>query len=333
MATNVLAGFTDATSTDAIQSFYDKLLLVRGQIDLIHNMPMSKKPLSRRSGITMIFRRYTALPLATTTLTEGVNPSGRAKTKTDIAATIVLFGDFIEDTDFLIATQPEAVQTENVELLGQQMGETIDQIDRDIYATATNTTFVNGTSTVTVSRILDRNTLDRARRSLRNNRARVFNPVILPSQKVGTGSISPSYWGLLHENAAFDLRHVEGFKKAADYQGAKVVGEIGADENGIRFLSSPNGFLLAGATGVTIAATDVQATGGFADIYSIFVVGKDAVASINLQGNGGVITHAFGTSGVADPLNLRQTTGWKKYYQNVVLNQAFMEEIQCPVSL
>ena len=333
MATNVTTGFTDATSSDAIQSFYNKLLLVRGQIDLIHNMPMAKKPLARRQGLTMIFRRYEALPLATTTLTEGVNPSGRAKTKTDLSAVIRLFGDFIEDTDLLIATQPEAVQTENVELLGQQMGETIDEIDRDLYATATNITFANGTTTLTVTEIIDRNDLDRARRSLRNNRARVFSPMIMPSQKVGTGSISPSYWGLVHENVGFDLRHIEGFKKAADYQGAKVTGEIGADENGIRFMSSPNGFLLAGATGVTAAATDVQNTGGFADIYSIFVVGKDAVGAINLAMNGGVITHAFGTSGVADPLNLRQTTGWKKYYTNIVLNQNFMQEIQVAVSL
>ena len=333
MATNILSGFTDANSVDAIQSFYNKLLLIRGTYELIHNMPMAKKPLARRSGITMMFRRYTALGLATTTLTEGVNPSGRAKAKTDISATIVLYGDFIEDTDFLIATQPEAVQTENVELLGQQMGETIDQVDRDVYATATNITYANGSSTVTVSQIIDRNDLDRARRRLRNGNAKFFSPQILPSQKVGTGSIAPSYWGLCHEDLAFDLRHVDGFKKAADYQGAKVAGEFGADENGIRFLSSSNGFVLAGVSGTTIAATDVQNTSSFADIYSLFVVGKDAVGAINLAGNGGVITHAFGTSGVADPLNLRQTTGWKKYYVNVVLNQAFMEEIQCAASL
>ena len=333
MATNISTSFTDANSNDAIQSFYNKLLLVRGTYELIHNMPMSKKPLSQRSGKTMMFRRYTALSLATTTLTEGVNPSGRAKSKTDVSATIVLYGDFIEDTDFLLKTQPEAVQTENVELLGQQMGETIDQIDRDIYATASNITYSNGSSTVTVSQIIDRNDLDRARRSLRNNKARVFAPMILPSQKVGTGSIMPSYWGLCHEDLAFDLRHVEGFKKAADYQGAKVAGEFGADENGIRFLASPNGFILAGASTVTIAATDLKNTSSFLDLYSLFIVGKDAVGSINLAGNGGIVTHGFGSSGVADPLDLRQTTGWKKYYVNVVLNQAFMQEVLAAASL
>lgn len=337
MATNLSTAFTDSTSSDAIQSFFDTLLLVRGTIDLIHTIPMTKKSLKQRSGKTMIWRRYERLDLATSTLTEGINPSSRSKTKTDVSATIAPYGDYIEDTDFLILTQPEAVQTENTELLGQQMGETFDQIARDRYATATNIVYPNGSSTVTVTQIVDKNDLDRIYRLVRNNRAKTFVPQMMASQKIGSGSIMPAYWGLCHEDNAFDLRHCDDFVLASDYgsgNGASVVKEIGADKNGIRYLSSPNGYVLAGATGTTAAATDVQNTGGFADIYSLFVVGRDAVASVDLAGgNGGVIRHGFGTSGVADPLNRRMTTGWAKYYVDVVLNQSFFAELQCCASL
>ena len=336
MGTSLSTAFTDGTSSDAIQSFFDKLLLVRGTYDLIHTIPMVKKSLAQRNGKTMIWRRYDTLALATTTLTEGTNPAARAKTKTDVSATIALYGDYIEDTDFLVNTQPEAVATENVELQGQQMGETFDQIARDRYATATNIVYANGTSTVTVSQILDRNDLDRIYRLVRVNKAKTFSPAMMASQVEGTGSVMPSYWGLADERVAFDLRHVDGFVSCADYgnYGKKVVGEIGSDKNGIRFLCSPNGYYLAGASGTTIAATDVKNTSSYADIYSLFVVGMNAVASVNLEGsNGGVIRHGFGTSGVADALDLRQTTGWKKYYVDVVLNQAFFGELQCAVSL
>ena len=192
MATNETASFTDTTSSDAIQSIFDRILLIRGTYHLIHNMPMKKKPLAQRNGKTIIFRRYDTLALATTALTEGMNPSGRAKTRTDISALIAIYGDFIEDTNLLITSQPEAVKAENVELLGQQMGETIDQIDRDLYATATQTVFSNGSALNGVTSVPDRNDTDRLHRLMKNNKAKEFVPMIMSSQKIGASSIMPS---------------------------------------------------------------------------------------------------------------------------------------------
>ena len=92
--------------------------------------------------------------------------------------------------------------------------------------------------------------------------------------------------------------------------------------------------MLPGATGVTIAATDVINTGGFADIYSIFIVGRDFGGGVSLSGdNGKVITKVLGSAGTGDPLEMRQTVGWKKYDARVILNQSFAQEIQCAASL
>lgn len=94
MSIHKTTAFTDGTSSDATQSFFDTLLLIRGVYELIHQVPVFQKNLSRRSGKTMIWRRYESLALATTALTEGENPAGRTKSKTDVAATIAPFGDF-----------------------------------------------------------------------------------------------------------------------------------------------------------------------------------------------------------------------------------------------
>lgn len=336
MATNVTTSFTDGTSSDATQSIFNTLLLVRGTYALIHQVPVKKYNLARRQGKTMIWRRYSALSLATTALTEGLNPEGRTKSKTDVAATIQQYGDFIEDTDMVIDTQPDAQSAENVELLGQQMGETFDQLYRDIFATATNIVYTSGTSTVTVDQIVDRNDLDRAYRLLRVNKARTFSPMIMAGQNVGTGPVMPSYWAMCDERVAFDLRHVEGFLLPSEYaqKTGVLAGEFGADKNGIRFLASPNGYYLAGATGTTIASTTLKNTGGYADVYSIFICGQECVGGVNLgNGNGGVIRKALGSAGTADPLDMRQTIGWKKYDTRKVLNQDFMVEIQTGVSL
>lgn len=333
---NLTTSFTDSSSSDATQSIFNTLLLVRGTYALIHQLPVKKYNLARRNGKTMIWRRYESLAVAPTPLSEGVNPAGKAKTKTDVSATIKPYGDFIEDTDMVIDTQPDPHTTENVELLGQQMGETFDQIYRDLLNSATNIVYANGTSVVTVSQIVDRNDLDRAYRLFRVNKARTFSPMIMAGQNVGTGPVMPSYWAMCDERVAFDLRHIDGFLLPSEYASKTGVlaGEFGADKNGIRFLSSPNGWVQAGATGVTIAGTDLKNTASFLDIYSIFMVGQEAVAGVNLaNGNGGIIRHGLGTSGVYDALDMRQTVGWKKYDARAILNQNFLLQLYTGVSL
>ncbi len=336
MATNQTSLFTDSSSSDATQSFFNRLLLERGVYAHVHSIPVAKKPLGMRQGKTMIFRRYTALGLATTALNEGVTPSGKQKAKTDVAVTINQYGDYIEDNDMVLMSQPDPQSVENTALLGQQFGETMDQIDRDVYAGATNIIYANGTSTVTVSQIVDKNDLDRAYRLIRNNKAVVFNPMIQASQNVGTGPVGRSYWGLLHEDVAFDVRHTSDFLRTTEYGGNAGVleGEIGSDKNGIRFLSSPNGFVLAGATGVTIASTGLKNTSSFLDVYSIFVCGQGAIGGVSLgTDNGGIIRKALGSAGTSDPIDQRATIGWKKNYNNLILNQSFFLEIQCGASL
>lgn len=336
MAANLTTAFTDGTASDATQSIFNTLLLVRGTYALIHQLPVKKYNLQRRSGKTMIWRRYEVLSLATTPLSEGLNPAGKSKTKTDVAATIQPYGDYIEDSDMVIDTQPDPHTTENVELLGQQMGESFDQIYRNLFNSATNTVFANGTSVLTTTQIVDKNDLERAYRLLRVNKARPFSPMIMAGQNIGTGPVMPSYWGMCDERLAFDLRHVDGFVLTAEYgsKGGVLAGEIGADKNGIRFLASPNGYFTTGATGVTAAGTDVKNTGGFVDVYSLFIAGMEAVGGVNLaQSNGGIIRHGLGTSGVFDALNMRATVGWKKYDARAILNQNFLCQLYTCVSL
>ena len=91
--------------------------------------------------------------------------------------------------------------------------------------------------------------------------------------------------------------------------------------------------MLAGANGTTAAGTDVQNTSSYVDVYSIFAVGQQAVAGVDLAGgNGGIIRKALGSAGTADPLNMRATVGWKQYDARAVLNQNFMAELQCCAS-
>ena len=104
MAENLTTQFTDSTSSDATQSVYNTLLLVRSTYPLIHQVPVRKYSLKQRTGKTMIFRRFEALAKAKTPLNEGAPPAGKKKTKTDVSMTIKPYGDFIDDSDMVLNT-------------------------------------------------------------------------------------------------------------------------------------------------------------------------------------------------------------------------------------
>ena len=335
MAVNQTSAFTDGTASDAWQSMANRQLLERGKYALVFNMPMRKDPFNPREGKTKIWRRYEALPLVSA-LSEGINPASRSKTKTDVAATMAIYGDVIEDTDFLVLTSKEGIAMENVALLGQQMGESIDAVDRDTWTGITTHVFSNGAAVGSVNTILDQNDLDRTFRTLRNNKARFFTPMIMASQKVGTSPIMPSFWGMTHEDVLFDLKHLPNWRWVSEYSDATgtIIGEVGADKNGIRFLSSPNGKVVLDGGGSATGA-GVKSNGGTsADLYSTFVVGEGCAYSVELSGqNGGVIVHSFGESGVSDALDMRMTTGWKKFYVSKVVNSNFGVELFSAASL
>lgn len=75
------------------QAFYDKLLLkLLVQNDFIHAKLAQKRPMPKRSGDTINFRKITKLNPSLTPLTEGVTPDGQNASVTAISATTAQYG-------------------------------------------------------------------------------------------------------------------------------------------------------------------------------------------------------------------------------------------------
>jgi len=344
MSTNITTSFTDSNNKDAWQSLVDRRLLMRGVYDHFGMMFTTKKSFKQRTGKTLMFRRYAALSKQTTALTEGVTPTPLAKTKTDVAATLQAYGAWIEDSDFLAGSLPEGT-LENVDLLAQNMGETLDELYLQEWANGTNVTYSNGSAEASVNTLTVYEDYNKALRSIRNNKAKRMTPVVAASQKVGTGSIMPGYWCLLSESMFYDIRAGSTFSSKfflpSNYgNSAAITGEGGALDIGIRLLPIPDADALTGemivegggATGGD-AAVIAESTDS-ADVHYAVIIGQEAMASVSLGiGNGGIIRKALGSAGGADPLDQRQTIGWKKYDDRVILNQAFFQTVKAAVSL
>ena len=306
---------TTTTEVDpAVSTFYDRVLLERALPFLVHEQFAQVRNIPSRSGNTIKFRRYTALTTATTPLSEGVTPAGQQLAKTDLAATVSFYGDFVHISDVVDLTVEDAVLTEASELLGEQMGETRDELMKDVLAaTASATNASNGVNAQTPTEITEAD-IKAIVKTLLGNKAKMITSVMTASTGQGTTPVRSSFWGIAHTDLINDLEDVTNFLHTSKYptQATILEAEWGATGN-VRWLVSTNAHKLASAS---------------PDTYECQIIGKNAYATTSIEG--GVaknIVKAFGSGGTSDPLNQRATSGWKVPWVARILNDNFMHTL------
>lgn len=318
-----------------VQATFNRALLARAQPKLPHGRPAQKKSLSQRSGNTMIFRRVEKLPLALSPLMEGMPPSGRSLSKSDIQCTIQQWGDFVTLTDLVEATVQHPVLREANRVLGEQAGETMDALDRDTWVAGSSVFYGGGVAgranVLGVAHKVDAAILDRIVRYLGSQNASMFTEMVESSTKQATFPIRDAYLALTTPEVYFTLDSLPGFIPVEHYAGQTRVlrGEVGAYKN-LRFIVSTQCKKWLGGGGTV--SGDVQSTGGVADVHAILVFGEDAVAEVPLEGHSlENIIKPLGAGGTGDPLDQISTSGWKHTGARVRLNESFMTRAEVSV--
>lgn len=303
----------------AVDVSYDRLLLTRAMPYQIHSKFAQKRPLAGRSGDTIKFRRYSALSTATTPLTEGVKPAGSQLAKTDLTAKVSQYGDYVEITDIIDMTVEDPVVVEAIEILGQQMGETEDEVVRDILKSTASVTLCTGGANTKTPTEVTKADIDGVVKELMGGDARMISDIITANDGVGTSPIPPSYWGLCDTGVTDDLANVTGFQSTQNYPNQRSVIEAEWGSTGrVRWLTS------------SIGSKDVNGDlAGTSDVFNMFVVGKNAYASIPLQSSAKTVVKQFGSAGTADPLDQLSTAGWKMLFVARILNDNFMNNLRC----
>jgi len=131
-----MVGYT--TLDDDTQTFYNRTLLVRAVPELVHDKFGQQKPIKMNSTRKQTFRRYNAFAINTTPLIEGVTPLGKDLSKTDVTCTLSQYGDFTTVTDVATWVSRDKVLTEAAEVLGEQAGQSVDAVWRDILVAGTS---------------------------------------------------------------------------------------------------------------------------------------------------------------------------------------------------
>lgn len=243
MATN-----TYANQTTQQKTYYNRVLLERLIPQLLFMKYGQKKPIPKKEGATVDFRRFQRLETATTPLVEGVTPTGKTMSIINLTATVSGYGDYVEHSDFIDMVGIDPFVTESMEVLGEQAAETLDEIVRDVVVAGTNVFRVNSRTTratVTSTDIIDGPTLRRVRQVMARN-----NVKTMP----GMGA----YLGIVHPDVSHDIQADSTWINANQYAGSTKIfdGEIGK-LHGVRYIETTKAPIWSGAGD---SSTDVYGT-------------------------------------------------------------------------
>lgn len=310
-----------------VNNFYDRTLLLRAVPLLVHTRWAQVRDIPRKAGTTTIkFRRYGSLAAATTPLNEGITPVGSSLSVTDITATVLQYGDFITITDVLDYQTQDPVLMEAAEILGDQMGDTLDQLTRDIITAGSNVYYAGTGHTarveVAAGELITELLVKKAVRLLKNSKARRMTKMVDATSGYGTTPLNASYIGIVHPNTTFDLKAISTFTPIEKYASTASVmeGEVGKLDE-VRFIETPNAkvFTGLGAAGI--------------DVYATLIFGSDAYGTTRISGEAMKnIVKPLGSAGTADPLDQRATSGWKATFTAKILNDAFLIRLEHAVS-
>ena len=299
-----------------MKTFYERRLIDQALPALVHDQFGDSYPIPANNGKTIEFRKYDALPKATTPLTEGVTPEGQALTVTTVTAEVHQYGGWVPLTDMVQMTTIDNNVVQATSVLASQSGRTMDTIVRDILAGGTNVIYApkvsDGVETPVSSRAgLDATaqlTVDLIEQAVAQLKVQNADPI---------GSAGGSYVCIIHPYAAYDIKKDPNWVEAHKYASPEEIfeGEIGKINN-VRFVETSEAKIWTG-TGCP---------SGLA-VFGTLVLGAHAYATTELEGGG--LQHIVKQLGYGDdPLNQRASVGWKAVKTAERLSEQYMVRIE-----
>ena len=301
MAVQTTSGLSQEMST-----YYEKVFLARAEYEYIFNQGAQMRSMPSNEGKTVNFTRHTPLATATTALTEGSNPAEVALTATTVSATLAEYGTTVKISRFLDLTSIDKNNKEKIEVVGQNMGETLDEITRNELFTGATTQFAGAKAALTdvsATDVLSVAEIRKAVRTLKKNKARRYQDPVAP------------WMGKVGPDTSFDLTSDTTFINADIYDnGAEKLynGELGKIL-GVRLLESPN----------------QKSESSTTTVYSNFIHGADAFGCMDLVGDKPqmyIIPHTKVDSG--NPAGRFSLVSWATSYVCKTLNSSWIINIK-----
>lgn len=319
MPTTTYGGLTTQQRT-----FYIGTLLKR----LLPYLPLledgQKATIPRNNGTVASWRKYSALSLATTPLTEGTTPAGNSLAQTAVTATIAQYGDFLTESDLLIAAGIDNNIVAGTEVLGEQAGQTIHRVVVTELGAGSSVRYANGrASRVTVAAGDNLTVLDirKVVRDLERNNASKFPDGF--------------YHGAISASQAFDLTSDTAYVDLAgryfntdQLRMNELVPVYGAR---LRKTTDVPIFVGAGAGGIDVHAAVIYGPQSYG-VTDLAGMGLQSLNADTNQGAVNVIIIPLDEPDKSDPLHQRAYLGWKVAFVVKTLDSARIERLETAVT-
>ena len=214
----------------------------------------------------------------------------------------------------LTSVNPDMIET--VDNIGEQAGNKLDRIVRDIVMEGTNVQYGDGSvasrAALTGGADSGNNylTVDAVKKAVRALRKENAKP------------INGYYIAIVHPDTAYDLMNDPEWKEMNNYTSGNVEklykGEIGCVA-GVRFVESTEAKIWKGTTD---GGKDGRA------VYGTLVLGANAYGTTEIENNLCMVIKRSDSAGAADPLDRSLTVGWKAAFTAKILVDEFMVRIE-----
>lgn len=290
---------------------YDRKLLKRAVPRFVHGEYGLKASIPPKGGTWIEWRRMETIPATTTALTEGTVSTETIPTMVTVTATVAQYAQFFRGTDMLQDQGYDPIIAEATEALGEAMGNSLDQLTRNILTAGTTVQFASTAGSraqVGSGQRLNAAELREALATLETNDAVPINGV---------------YPTIIHTRTKYDLfgdtNIVNAFLYAYNRGGDNpmATGKLG-NYLGAEFVVTSNAriFSSLGFSGANVYATLMLAEGAYG------VVGlssQTARTYFKPVGSGGA---------TGDPVDQVWSLGWKANHAAAILNQNWMVRIE-----
>ena len=304
----MVAGTTTTVQVDPeVNLYFDNILLDRHQPYYVYGYFAQERRIPQKNSKNAIFRRFDNLSDALTPLTEGVTPNAEQVTKFDITATVQQYGKVVELSDDVIITVQDQTSNEVADMLAQNMASTYDKIVRNmLVATSAQIDCLNGVNGNAITEVTTTD-LEIAVDYVTNNNGKKLSPNQEGTNAFGTAPVWASFWMVMSTELRTDFKNLSTFNPTADYprQQSVLEAELGSCDE-VRLVMTSEAY------------KDTSSP----PVYSNLLFAANAYGRIMIDDQSmEMIIKPLGAG--QDPLNQRQTMGWKGRLGSVILDDSW----------
>lgn len=299
-----------ATIPALVRQYWETRFLMRVNPKFVYNQFGQKGRVPKNGGSLVNWTRYYNLTAATTALSEGYNPTAASLSAATLQASCLQYGNVVQISDFIEETGLDNdIVGSAVDILGDNAGNSIDQIVRDILiagisANAIFASAVVARNSLAVTDVLTVKDIRRAVRKLKRNDAKPF--------------ADGKFVGILHPDVTYDLQGDTNWTSIHTYTDAALAGQYNGEAGsiyGVRILETTNAPVL------------VNSGSASTEVYENVFLGQEAYGVSNFH-DLQIIIKKSDNNDTSNPLNMYGTVGWKAGFAAKVLNSNFAQLVE-----